>query len=1056
MGLSKEQLENMFPNRMDFSKFQVDRVRERNELTQRLMNLNGMNDNLPGMGGGRIAGERGREYVLVKNDGVDGGWALGVVSTEEKVGERNKPIDVDKLNIKKPIKEESSEDDDFEDVPIEGLNRLPKLKAADVERADAVAEQRKQLYASRRGKDVPAPKPRLPAEESLGEQDSLFVGSTHDANVHADPATCDSEEDNLNKAIAMSLQQHHAPASETEAEDDPFEDVPPPVFEQRAVEEISPFAASRGRGVAHIVNNRANAALPKRRAASISSDEDDLQTVLAAARKQKKPRVEPIANNVKNPWDGPLPFERLNPSKSIFSKKKSSPAAAEKATEASDEEAAGGFDRDDDDNAPKPLPPWLAQEGDIRSDYAAQQARDEELNAADREIAAEEERRWRKANAPVNIESSDEEGSDVEFVNEKPKPKQPIDLTKQSTQVSMVEEHVVSELQEKTADDLALQIRGNPPQDDEPDNRQPSPPKPAAQLERESVKDAEESDDEEVEWSESDYGDLETKEQDESSVPMVAQAPAQSAKIPGVARALEAAADFEEAKSLSPEFEDVPAVSHITEQAKSPSPVFEDVEMPDANAQFPSDGAGLAVASPATLRTSDSAFDRAEEQQADPYEFDEFSDPDDEEIMASMAAEAEENARFQSQFNNKTAEENQADYERELKTLRAQQKKDRRDADDVTQTMVQECKALLGFFGLPYLTAEGEAEAQCAELVHLGLVDGIVTDDCDVFLFGGTRVYKNMFNSNKFVECYLAADIEKEITLGRQQLINIAQLLGSDYTEGLPGIGPITALEIISEFPGSDGLERFRDWWKYAQAHPSEATKLPAKDFKRKFQKAQGKKLFLPPGFPSPAVKDAYLTPRVDRSTEPFQWGVADLNRLRNFLMETIGWSQERVDEVLVPVIRDMNKRATEGTQANITRYFEGGVGVGARDRVEAGRMEGTGGSKRMKDAVNRLKARRLGDPGNLQGTWGDEAREWARKNELSDEAEARKRALKAKEREEKKIEKKNRAQGKRKPTAEETPAQDEDDGDDESDEYVETSNRTKSRRGRSARTSTT
>lgn len=43
MGYSKEQLDTMFPDRMAFSRFQIDRVKERNELTQRLMNLNGMN-----------------------------------------------------------------------------------------------------------------------------------------------------------------------------------------------------------------------------------------------------------------------------------------------------------------------------------------------------------------------------------------------------------------------------------------------------------------------------------------------------------------------------------------------------------------------------------------------------------------------------------------------------------------------------------------------------------------------------------------------------------------------------------------------------------------------------------------------------------------------------------------------------------------------------------------------------------------------------------------------------------------------------------------------------
>ena len=42
--------------------------------------------------------------------------------------------------------------------------------------------------------------------------------------------------------------------------------------------------------------------------------------------------------------------------------------------------------------------------------------------------------------------------------------------------------------------------------------------------------------------------------------------------------------------------------------------------------------------------------------------------------------------------------------------------------------------------------------------------------------------------------------------LSRDHLIVLAYLLGSDYTEGLEGIGIVMAMEFLRDFPGS-GLE---------------------------------------------------------------------------------------------------------------------------------------------------------------------------------------------------------------------------------------------------------
>lgn len=125
---------------------------------------------------------------------------------------------------------------------------------------------------------------------------------------------------------------------------------------------------------------------------------------------------------------------------------------------------------------------------------------------------------------------------------------------------------------------------------------------------------------------------------------------------------------------------------------------------------------------------------------------------------------------------------------------------------------------MLRLFGIPYITAPMEAEAQCAELLSLNLVDGIITDDSDVFLFGGHRVFKNMFNQSKTVECFLLSDLMRELGLDQGTLIRLAYLLGSDYVEGLPGVGPVVAMELLGEFPGDDGLHKFKDWWMKVQS----------------------------------------------------------------------------------------------------------------------------------------------------------------------------------------------------------------------------------------------
>ena len=101
----------------------------------------------------------------------------------------------------------------------------------------------------------------------------------------------------------------------------------------------------------------------------------------------------------------------------------------------------------------------------------------------------------------------------------------------------------------------------------------------------------------------------------------------------------------------------------------------------------------------------------------------------------------------------------------------------------------------------------GEAEAQCAFLDYAGLVNGSITDDSDVWLFGGKTVYKNFFEREKFVEKFTMAEIEGKLMINRSNLICLAMMLGSDYCDGIENIGPVHGMEVLEEFGRGFGIE---------------------------------------------------------------------------------------------------------------------------------------------------------------------------------------------------------------------------------------------------------
>ncbi|KAM6446842.1 DNA excision repair protein ERCC-5 isoform 1-T2 [Liasis olivaceus] len=252
----------------------------------------------------------------------------------------------------------------------------------------------------------------------------------------------------------------------------------------------------------------------------------------------------------------------------------------------------------------------------------------------------------------------------------------------------------------------------------------------------------------------------------------------------------------------------------------------------------------------------------------------------------------------------------------EQTALQAQKQQQERTAATVTGQMFLESQELLRLFGIPYIEAPMEAEAQCAALDLTDQTSGTITDDSDIWLFGARHVYKNFFSRNKYVEYYQYVDFQNYLGLDRNKMINLAYLLGSDYTEGIPTVGYVTAMEILNEFPGR-GLEpllKLLEWWDEAQKNK----KIRPNPYDTKVKKKL-RHIEIAPGFPNPAVAEAYLHPVVDESKGSFIWGRPDVEQIREFCQSHFGWTKLKTDEVLFPVLKQLN---IQQTQLRIDSFF--------------------------------------------------------------------------------------------------------------------------------------
>ncbi|KAL2967354.1 hypothetical protein AAZX31_16G171500 [Glycine max] len=211
--------------------------------------------------------------------------------------------------------------------------------------------------------------------------------------------------------------------------------------------------------------------------------------------------------------------------------------------------------------------------------------------------------------------------------------------------------------------------------------------------------------------------------------------------------------------------------------------------------------------------------------------------------------------------------------------------------------MIKEAKVLGMALGISCLNGIEEAEAQCALLNFESLCDGCFSSDSDIFLFGARTVYRDIcLGDGGYVVCYEMTDIERKLGFGRDSLIALSLLLGSDYYQGVHGLGPESACQIVKSIGDKYILKKFASeglgWVK----------------------KRKGGKNDLRPDDNILQVINAYMKPKCHQADSdivhkalaqyPFQ-----RTKLQQICVGFFEWPSEKTDGYILPNIAERNLR---------------------------------------------------------------------------------------------------------------------------------------------------
>lgn len=213
----------------------------------------------------------------------------------------------------------------------------------------------------------------------------------------------------------------------------------------------------------------------------------------------------------------------------------------------------------------------------------------------------------------------------------------------------------------------------------------------------------------------------------------------------------------------------------------------------------------------------------------------------------------------------------------------------------LSSDMIDQSKTLLQALGVPVIQAPQDSEAQCAVMVARHEVFASVSQDYDSLLFGCPELIRNVATSGKrkIPGKNAYAEIKPEIIsleesltvmkLSRQQLIWLGMLLGTDFNDKIPSIGPKTAMKLIQKATSFENII-----------------------------KEAGKTI----DFDPKNIEDIFWKPQATPPA-PLKFESPNIEKVRSILCDQFEFSPERIDSTLNKIVEKENEKSKQKTMSS-------------------------------------------------------------------------------------------------------------------------------------------